>query len=561
MLRGLVAAGPGIFAVGYTIGTGSVTSMAKAGADYGLGLLWVLALSCLFSGALMSAYGRFAAVTGETALHGMVRFMPFGNVVAALVFLGVVMGQYTCLGGIMILTSGAIKEAFGLSCGVFPIACAIMAAMYALLMVGRYSFFEKILAFFVFLMVLTFVVSVFATWPDAATLRRAIRPLAPSGGASLLMLAAFVGTTMAAPTFVTRPLLVREKGGGAGDLKTERHDSTISALLMFVVSGSVMAVAAGVLFAQGRGLEKILDIAATLEPVAGRFAVSLFMVGVLAAGLSSVFPIMMVAPLLIGDWKDGRMETNTILFRVICLVAALWGLVVPLLGSNPVTVTVAVQVSNVFVLPLAVAAILFLVNRRSVMGEHCAGWLMNALLSAALVFSVATAAAGVKALFGSSAGGGNDAFERGVIGPCEAFAKGNVRLEKAFAFLRRTDLASLAVGRYEIDGDNVFALVQECDLKPVSEMKIEAHRRYIDIQSPLTGAEAYGVGRLSDANMALPFDAEKDIGFYVQPMDIEVVRPGEFIMFRPPHGAHGPSCSIDEPRRIKKIVIKVCVDP
>ena len=560
-VRALAAVGPGIFAIGYTIGTGSVTSMAKAGADYGLGLLWVLALSCLFSGVLMSAYGRFAAATGETALHGMVRFMPFGKVVAALVFLGVVMGQYTCLGGIMILTSGAIKEAFGLSCGVFPIACAIMAAMYALLMVGRYSFFEKVLAFFVFLMALTFVVSVFATWPDAATLRRAIRPLAPSDGASLLMLAAFVGTTMAAPTFVTRPLLVREKGWGTDDIKTERRDSIVSASLMFVVSGSVMAVAAGVLFAQGRGLEKILDIAATLEPVAGRFAVSFFMVGVLAAGLSSVFPIMMVAPLLIGDWKDGRMETNTPLFRVICLVAALWGLVVPLIGSNPVTVTVAVQVSNVFVLPLAVAAIMFLVNRRSVMGEHRAGWLMNVLLSAALVFSAATAVAGVKALLGSSSGGGNDAFERGTIETCEAFAKGNARLEKAFAFLRRADLQTLAVGRYEIDGDMVFALVQECDLKPVSEMKVEAHRRYIDIQSPLTGPEAYGVGRLSDANMALPFDAEKDIGFYEQPMDVVVVNPGEFMMFRPPYGAHGPSCSIDGPRRIRKIVIKVCVDP
>lgn len=560
-MRALAAVGPGIFAIGYTIGTGSVTSMAKAGADYGLGLLWVLALSCLFSGVLMSAYGRFAAATGETALHGMVRFMPFGKVVAALVFLGVVMGQYTCLGGIMILTSGAIKEAFGLSCGVFPIACAIMAAMYALLMVGRYSFFEKVLAFFVFLMALTFVVSVFVTWPDAATLRRAIRPMFPSNGASLLMLAAFVGTTMAAPTFVTRPLLVREKGWDTDDIKTERRDSIVSASLMFVVSGSVMAVAAGALFAHGRGLEKILDIAATLEPVAGRFAVSLFMVGVLAAGLSSVFPIMMVAPLLIGDWKDGRMETNTPLFRVICLVAALWGLVVPLIGSNPVTVTVAVQVSNVFVLPLAVAAIMFLVNRRSVMGEHRAGWLMNVLLSAALVFSAATAVAGVKALLGSSAGCGNDAFERGAIENCEAFAKGNARLEKAFAFLRRADLQTLAVGRYEIDGDMVFALVQECDLKPVSEMKIEAHRRYIDIQSPLTGPEAYGVGRLSDANMALPFDAEKDIGFYEQPMDVVVVNPGEFMMFRPPYGAHGPSCSIDGPRRIRKIVIKVCVDP
>ena len=105
----LAAIGPGIFAIGYTIGTGSVTSMAKAGADYGLGLLWVLALSCLFSGVLMTAYGRFAAVTGETALHGIVRFLPGGKWLAGAVFIGVVTAQYTCLGGILILSSGALR--------------------------------------------------------------------------------------------------------------------------------------------------------------------------------------------------------------------------------------------------------------------------------------------------------------------------------------------------------------------------------------------------------------------------------------------------------------------
>lgn len=176
----LAALGPGIFAIGYTIGTGSVTSMAKAGADYGLGMLWVLCLSCLFSGILMTAYGRFAAVTGETSLHGIRRFLPGGTVLAALVFLGVVMGQYTCLGGILTLSSGALIEAFGLPCGILPVAGAIVAVMYALLMIGRYSFFEKVLAFFVMLMALTFVVSVFVTWPDAETLSRAVRPVLPT---------------------------------------------------------------------------------------------------------------------------------------------------------------------------------------------------------------------------------------------------------------------------------------------------------------------------------------------------------------------------------------------
>ena len=390
--------GPGIFAIGYTIGTGSVTSMAKAGTDCGLGLVWVLALSCLFSGVLMSAYGRFAAVTGETSLHGIVRFLPGGRWLAGAIFLGVVTGQYTCLGGILILTSGAIREAFGLDMGPFPIACAICGAMYAMLMVGRYAFFEKVLAFFVSLMAVTFVVSVFVTWPDAATLKRAAVPMLPTDGTSLLLLAAFVGTTMAAPTFVTRPLLVREKGLTSADLGRERLDSIVSASLMFLISGSIVMVATGVLFAQGRGIDRILDMAGTLEPVAGRFAVALFMAGTLAAGLSSVFPIMMVAPLLASDWRNGRMETRTRSFRVVCLLAAAWGLVVPALGENPVGVTIAAQVSNVFVLPLTVGAIGWLLNRRDVMGTHRAGVAMNALLAAAFVFSLAVAYAGAQAL-------------------------------------------------------------------------------------------------------------------------------------------------------------------
>jgi Mn2+/Fe2+ NRAMP family transporter len=84
----LAIIGPGIFAIGYTIGTGSVTSMAKAGSQYGLQLVWVLFLSCLFSGVLMEAYGRMAAVTGDTALHAVKRHLPFGRTLAILVLIG-----------------------------------------------------------------------------------------------------------------------------------------------------------------------------------------------------------------------------------------------------------------------------------------------------------------------------------------------------------------------------------------------------------------------------------------------------------------------------------------
>ena len=61
---------PGIFLVGYNIGTGSITTMASAGASYGMTLTWALALSCLFTYILIIAFSRYTIVTGKTSLFG-----------------------------------------------------------------------------------------------------------------------------------------------------------------------------------------------------------------------------------------------------------------------------------------------------------------------------------------------------------------------------------------------------------------------------------------------------------------------------------------------------------
>lgn len=407
--RLLAILGPGIFAIGYTIGTGSVTSMAKAGSQYGLQLVWVLFLSCLFSGVLMEAYGRMAVVTGETALHAIKRHLPFGRTLALLILVGVATAQYTCLGGILTLSSGAIYETLGMFFPSLPkesyaatlgIAAVLIAAVYGLLMIGRYSFFEKVLAFFVMLMGLTFILSMFVVWPSPDILKQAVIPSIPNEPGALLMIAAFVGTTMAAPTFVTRPLLLKEKGLTTDNLKEQSLDALVSASLMFVISGAIMFVAAGALYAHGKDIVKILDMVHTLEPVAGKFAVALFMAGTLSAGLSSIIPILMVAPLLISDYRVGHMEPRSKAFRLICLAAACFGLIVPALGGrNPVAVTVMAQISNVFVLPLTVFVILVLVNRPALLGKHRAGLFLNAGLALAFLFSCIIAVTGALALY------------------------------------------------------------------------------------------------------------------------------------------------------------------
>ena len=106
----LLTVGPGLFCIGYTIGTGSVTAMAKAGSQYGVKLLWVLALSCFFSWVLMEAYGRYAVVSGNTAINSFKNNLKFGKFIAILAIVGVVIGQWFALTGIIGFTSNAAYE-------------------------------------------------------------------------------------------------------------------------------------------------------------------------------------------------------------------------------------------------------------------------------------------------------------------------------------------------------------------------------------------------------------------------------------------------------------------
>ena len=102
--------GPGIFAIGYTIGTGSVTSMIVAGSKFNMQLLWVLLLSCIFSGILMFAYGNYALLTGETALYGFKKHLKFGKALAILIIIGITFGQWNSLMGILGISSNIIFE-------------------------------------------------------------------------------------------------------------------------------------------------------------------------------------------------------------------------------------------------------------------------------------------------------------------------------------------------------------------------------------------------------------------------------------------------------------------
>ncbi|PXX29084.1 Nramp family divalent metal transporter [Arenibacter sp. ARW7G5Y1] len=403
----VLAFGPGIFAIGYTIGTGSVTSMIVAGSTYGMQLLWVLMLSCIFSGILMFSYGNYALVTGETALFAFKKHLRWGKFIALMIIIGISFGQWNSLMGILGISANIIFEIFLIYFpnlkgyqyeSVLLIAIVVIIIMYGFLLVGKYAFFEKILVIFVTIMGLSFFISLFMVYPLPIEVAKGLIPSIPKVEGGKMMVAAFVGTTMAAATFLSRPLFVKGKGWNINHLKQQKKDSIIAACLVFVISASVMAVASGALFHQGQPVTKVLDMVNTLEPVAGKFALTLFFFGTLSAGLSSIFPCLLIAPILLADYQSGELDTTSKQFKIITAIACLFALIVPIFGANPIEMQILSQVFNVFVLPLVILGIILLINNKKLMGQHKASKFLNIGLYAALIFSIIISYNGIVAL-------------------------------------------------------------------------------------------------------------------------------------------------------------------
>jgi len=192
---------------------------------------------------------------------------------------------------------------------------------------------------------------------------------------------------MASATFLSRPLFIQGKGWTIKDLKQQKNDSITAAILVFIISGSIMAVACGALFHQGKPVTHVVDMVYTLEPIAGRFALTLFFFGTLSAGLSSIFPCLLIAPLLLADYQSGQLDTNSRQFRIITAIACLVALVVPVFGANPIEIQILSQVFNVFVLPIVIIGILLLINNKKVMRDYRTKPWINVGLVLALFFA------------------------------------------------------------------------------------------------------------------------------------------------------------------------------
>lgn len=130
--------------------------------------------------------------------------------------------------------------------------------------------------------------------------------------------------------------------------------------------------------------------------------------------------------------------------------------------------------------------------------------------------------------------------------------------EKAFEFLRQDNLAELPAEKYEIDGDRLFCMISKGPGRSRAEAKLEAHRKYIDIQYVIAGTDEMGWKSTANCKeIDTEYDADKDIMFFKDSPDSWTPVPaGSFVIFFP-QDAHAPLVSEGE---IHKAVLKIAVE-
>lgn len=395
ILIAVSAIGPGLFLIGYNIGTGSVTTMAKAGAEHGMSLFWAIILSCVFTYILMVAYGQATLVSGRTALFNIKTEIKGGKWLALYILVALIIGELLALIGIVGIVADLVQEGIrlltnGLVVKTGWIIMVLVVLMSVLFWFGRYNFFEKVLTIFVILMALCFVMVFFMVSPTLSSIIEGMIPSMPDSPGAFGLVAAIAGTTSSAAVFIVRSTVVVEKGWTINNLKDEKRDAFVSSFMMLLLSGVIMAVSAGTLHLMGLELDNTLEMIRLFEPIGGKAAAFLLILGIVGAGLSTIFPIVLIAPWLIADYTGRPRDIRSPMFRALIMIGLIFAFGSIFLEQSPVILMVFSQAFQAAILPAVAIPVFILLNRKDIMDKNRASLKMNIGLIAVIAFAFIT---------------------------------------------------------------------------------------------------------------------------------------------------------------------------
>lgn len=389
-LRDLAAiVGPGVVVAATGVGAGDLVSAGKAGAEFGLPLLWTAALGAVLKFSLAEGIARWQLATGTTLLEGWARH--FGWPLRAWFLAYLVLWTVIVAAALMSACGLAAHALFPfLSVNVWAVLHGVGALAFVLL--EGYGPFERVMKWAVAAMFAAIIGSAVFQLPDAGSLFRGLFvPSVPEG--SLLLVMGAVGGVGGTLTLLSYSYWMREKGwSGAEWIRGARFDLGVGYALTGVFGVAIVLLAGTALFSKGvtiAGSKGILDMAGILGEGLGRAGELVFLAGFWAAVATSILGVWQGVPYLFAHVvslmktpvasSPDRISTKSPLYRGYLLFMTFPPMLILLVGRPVWIVVIYAAVGSIF-MPFLAATLLILNNRRKEVGGLKNGLLANGVL-------------------------------------------------------------------------------------------------------------------------------------------------------------------------------------
>lgn len=364
--------GPGLLVAAAFIGPGTVTACTLAGANFGFALIWALVFATAATIVLQDMAARLGAGARRGLGEALMQSAPNAAVkwgIGGLVFAALLIGNSAYEGGNL---TGAALGLDALLLQASPgqnTLVGLLAVLAAgLILVGTYDLLEKLLIGLVLLMSAAFILSVIFVPPDLGALLSGLVPRLPDGATLTAM--ALIGTTIVPYNLFLHAAAARQKWPSGRATRAARQESALSIGLGGLVSILILSTAASSLFKSGLGVTNAADMARAIEPTFGVAARYLVGIGLFAAGLTSAMTAPMATAFALSEMLGGDERRRMVLFRATALLVVIVGAAIGLSGIRPVSLILIAQYANGLLLPIIAAFLLYVMNRKDLLGVH-----------------------------------------------------------------------------------------------------------------------------------------------------------------------------------------------
>jgi len=374
--------GPATLIAAAFIGPGTVTLCSIAGVEFGYHLLWAMLLSVIATIVLQEMAARLGIIT-QKGLSEVLRNEiknPFFRVFSmVLVISAIVVGNAAyeagnISGGVLGLSALIPNSNFKIGSFTLNYLNFVIGFLaFVILYISNYKILEKILVILVVLMSFSFVITAAITKPDLIDIIKGIFiPKVPKD--SLLTIIGLIGTTVVPYNLFLHASLAKEKWLTKEDLPLARKDTFIAVILGGIVSMAIIISASA---SNLTSVHNAIDLAKGLEPLYGNAAKYFLAIGLFAAGITSAITAPLAAAFVVKGmmgWKSGLKSKR---FKAVWMFILLLGVLFASLNIKPIEIIKFAQITNGLLLPVISAFLLWIMNKKDVLGKYTNNVIQN----------------------------------------------------------------------------------------------------------------------------------------------------------------------------------------